>query len=131
MLPDELKEKIVKYIDIGHTTYADIHEKFPYVTALDWYSILFDTFPESKETAYLGALGQPPKKDTPLICLQQCPKDFNKLYKFQPSDVFILTIEGRNMAYRLKKEKRKDYLAIMSVIFAAIAAVTGIAALFH
>lgn len=131
MLPDELKEKIVIYISAGHATYAELHTKFPYIQDADWYTILWDTYQESEYSNILGVLSTPPKKDIPLICLQQRPQAYTTFYHFQPTDTFVLTIAGQNLAYQLRKERKKNYATIATVALSLIAALTGILALFR
>lgn len=52
-------------------------------------------------------------------------------YQFLDTDIFKLSENGQNLLYRLRKEKRQSLLSYISIVLSAIAAITGILALFH
>lgn len=132
MLTQEELEKLVKLIDSGKNTYADLHKEFPYMTDEDWIDIIGDDFQiEEYNENILDRIKKLPQihHRAIIIFFTETPNDYSEHYQFRPDDSFELSVISENLLYQLKKEDKNQLLILISSVCSIIAAITGIISL--
>lgn len=109
-------ERLIKLLASGQTTYATIRLDMPELSNDDLRRMLF---PSSNTVNKLIAFSHDISEE-----------EFRR-NRFDQNELIVLTEKGKDLLYQLQKEQRQSLLTYVSIALSAIAAVTGIIALFR
>lgn len=116
----------------GQNTYKELQDIIPNINSPTMCAYLLDEPNVGSDQFAVYSLISEPKLS--YFQFKDIPEDFFYLYKFKPTDTFMLNITGKNRLYELQKEQESLILAKQSiasadaaVIWAKISVIVSIA----